>query len=161
MRKRISLHKQLNKRNNWLSYLPHDFKSPRMRGSDKVRQECVSGKRISLHKLLALTRALRARRARPPMTKGGRFAAAKGSCFAAARAACVSTWLGELHKQLNKRNNWLSYLVKPARRGVLSKLFRATQPCKVNSDHIKNCCLRQNAQRAALRAAGQAMSGKN
>ena len=36
----------------------------------------------------ALTRALRARRARP---QSGRF-----SCFAAARAACVSTWLGEL-----------------------------------------------------------------
>ena len=42
----------------------------------------------------ALTRALRARRARP---QSGLF-----SCFAAARAACVSTWLGEtsIHKSL-------------------------------------------------------------
>ena len=40
---------------------------------------------------LALTRALRARRARPPeVAEKGLF-----SCFAAARAACVSTWLGE------------------------------------------------------------------
>ena len=38
---------------------------------------------------VALTRALRARRARPPEV------AEIFSCFAAARAACVSTWLGE------------------------------------------------------------------
>ena len=40
---------------------------------------------------LALTRALRARRARPPEVPEK----ALFSCFAAARAACVSTWLGE------------------------------------------------------------------
>ena len=37
---------------------------------------------------VALTRALRARRARP-----------QSGCFAAARAACVSTWLGEAAKR--------------------------------------------------------------
>ena len=38
---------------------------------------------------IALTRALRARRARSPEV-------AEFSCLAAARAACVSTWLGEV-----------------------------------------------------------------
>ena len=40
---------------------------------------------------IALTRALRARRTRPPEQRWLQ----KFSCFAAARAACVSTWLGE------------------------------------------------------------------
>ena len=73
-------------------------------GVKKVKAKSVSGLRLTL------TRALRARRARPPevpeklpcscspnqvLTHAGRARRALVRAIAAARAACVSTWLGE------------------------------------------------------------------
>ena len=82
---------------------------------------------------LALARALRARRARPPEVADYLLNIRLDylfSCFAAARAACVSTWLGEQNMDHTR-----------------IRLVGAF-------------CIRQNAQRAVLCVAGQATPGK-
>ena len=81
---------------------------------------------LALVRRVALTRALRARRARPPEVARNRCLF---SCFAAARAACVSTWLGEFAaRMLSRRAPCLTLLVVSHFRGSAAGPYNVRKP---------------------------------
>ena len=86
--------------------------------------------------MLALTRALRARRARPPEVAENLFSCFAEnlfSCFAAARAACVSTWLGEVRAA---RAACVSTWLGEVRQEHQSWLATNSEPCTCTQSHL-------------------------